>query len=75
MLAATLGHTDIVTKQMELGVCSKVNSAELAYFHQVRRWQPWTREVVRVASRANLGGQAPEVTVHEGQLLRTGFLW
>lgn len=30
MLAATLGHTDILTKQMELGVCSEVNSAELA---------------------------------------------
>lgn len=71
MLAATLGHTDIVTKQMELGVCSEVNSAELAYFHQVRRWQPWTREVVRVASRS---GQAPELTVHEGQHPRTGFL-
>lgn len=45
MLAATLGHVEIVTKQMELGVCSEVNSAELAYVHQVRRWQPWTSEV------------------------------
>lgn len=45
VLAATLGHVEIVTKQMELGVCSEVNSAELAYVHQVRRWQPWTREV------------------------------
>lgn len=34
MLAATLGHVEIVTKQMGLGVYSEVNSAELAYFHE-----------------------------------------
>lgn len=45
MLAATLGHVEIVTKQMELSVCSEVNPAELAYVHQVRGWQLWTREV------------------------------
>lgn len=40
----------------------------------MRRLQLWTREVVRVASQASLGGQAPEVTVHEGQHPRIGFL-
>lgn len=33
-MAATLGHVDIVTKHMELGMCSEVNSAEVAYFHE-----------------------------------------
>ena len=41
MLAATLGHVDIVTEHMEVGVCSEVNSAELAYFHDEAAAVDW----------------------------------